>query len=458
MRSKKWNAKAFHRKHTTSGPFGAGSARFGKTLGVVAALVVVGIATGAVGMADDAEESKWVGVCHATGSESNPYVYMVVARDGAEHGHHAEHEDDKVGVSSPAECGIDDASTQSTSQPTCMTHGSDIEAAAAEPEAAPADNESASGPEGLCSADVAATAAGAMAGNSLVYTFGVESLGPGEANQVGLQSVLPDVGWDWTVAGIDAADCTLEERNLTCDFGDLVAGQTRSVSAASPRCEFDCGDDVEADVTATAFNDADAANDVATAVVEFPACGTTASGEGTEPAANETAAEPTANESGTDDTGNETPAEPEGNETAGNETTGNETAGNESAAPAPQPGDVAVRQSTQQDDFEVVATIQVSHVSGEAAENVSLRDSLPDVRRPWLVEGTDAAACTLEDNELTCWFGDLAPGESKTVVVRAYTDRMPCGQHLTNTAFVSADDDPNAGNDRSSAGIAARAC
>lgn len=455
MKGNRWNAKAFHRKHTRGGLLGGGGIRFGKTLGVVATLVIVGLATGAVGLADDAEDSKWVGVCHATGSEDNPYVYMVVARDGAEHGHHAQHEDDKVGVSSPEDCGIEDASAQSASQPTCQTHGSDVEAAAAEPAAAnetgnQTGNESAdAGPEGLCSADVAASAVGVHAGDTLIYTFGAESLGPDEANAVGLQSVLPDVGWEWTLGGADAADCTLDERNLSCDFGDLIAGDTRSVSVESPRCEFDCGDDVEADVTATAFNDADAANDVATAVVEFPACGATADEAEAEPQANETAAEPQANETA----GNESDVD----DTAGNETGGNETAGNESAA-ASEPGDVAVRQTTEQDEFEVVATIEVTHVSGDAADNVTLRDSLPDLRRPWLVEGADASACTLEDNELTCWFGDLEPGESKTVVVRAYTDRMPCGQHVTNTALVSADDDPNSANDRSSAGIAARAC
>jgi hypothetical protein len=89
---------------------------------------------------------------------------------------------------------------------------------------------------------------------------------------------------------------------------------------------------------------------------------------------------------------------------------------------------------------------------------VQLTDQLPDVRRPWFLGGEDSDRCSLEEDQLTCWFGTLAEGESATVLVKAYTDRIPCGRHLTNTAGVTADDDANEANNSSSAGIEARSC
>ncbi len=135
---------------------------------------------------------------------------------------------------------------------------------------------------------------------------------------------------------------------------------------------------------------------------------------------------------------------------------GNAT-GNQTPEPAPA-GDAAVRQSAVQDDFEIVLTLTVSSLGPGVAQDVSLDDTLPDVRRTWDLGGADAASCVLEGRSLACWFGDLAPGEERVVELRSYTDRMPCGFALTNTAFVSSVDDLESRNDASSAGIAARAC
>lgn len=133
----------------------------------------------------------------------------------------------------------------------------------------------------------------------------------------------------------------------------------------------------------------------------------------------------------------------------------NETAVNETP---PTPGDIQVEQWADQGDHRVTLSLFVENVGESDAENVSLTDALPDVRRPWALGGTDAADCTLEGDDLTCWFGTLAPGESVEITLHAYLDRVPCGESMTNTAYGAADGDPEPRNDASSASITARYC
>jgi hypothetical protein len=192
-----------------------------------------------------------------------------------------------------------------------------------------------------------------------------------------------------------------------------------------------------------------------------------APGNGTEPAGNaseepvaETPEQPAGNETpASEEPAAEEPAEepaPEGTETP----TQNETEGDGNVTP-PQPpaGDAAVRQSAAQDDFAVTLTLRVTSIGPGVAEDVVLEDQLPDVRRSWSLTGADAEAfCVLDGRSLSCWFGDLAPGEERIVVLGSFTDRMPCGFALTNTAFVSSVADAEARNDASSASITARSC
>lgn len=147
----------------------------------------------------------------------------------------------------------------------------------------------------------------------------------------------------------------------------------------------------------------------------------------------------------------EVPADPETPEDNATSPPANET-------PVPDPVDVAVRQAAVQDDFAVTLTLRVANVGPGLAQQVSLDDQLPDVRRSWQLAGIDAADCVLDGRSLSCWFGDLPAGEERVVELRSFTDRMPCGFALTNTAFVAALDDAEARNDASSASIAARAC
>ncbi len=142
---------------------------------------------------------------------------------------------------------------------------------------------------------------------------------------------------------------------------------------------------------------------------------------------------------------------------AANETVAENNETVEGAAPAPL-GDVAVIQTADQDDKKVRLTLLVRNVGEGNASDVSLSDDLPDLRRAWSLSGADAKSCVLDGAALRCWFGTLAPGETREVTLSAYTDRMPCGDGMTNTARASSVDDAEARNNASSASILARYC
>jgi hypothetical protein len=147
-----------------------------------------------------------------------------------------------------------------------------------------------------------------------------------------------------------------------------------------------------------------------------------------------------------------------GNGTAGNgtdEATAGEDADNATAPPA---GDARLRQTAWQDDQEVGLTLEVRALGPGVSRDVALSDALPEVRRTWYLGGPDASDCVLAGRELSCWFGDMEPGETVTVTLRAYTDRMPCGFSLTNTATITSPGDAEPRNDAASAGIMARPC
>ncbi len=123
-------------------------------------------------------------------------------------------------------------------------------------------------------------------------------------------------------------------------------------------------------------------------------------------------------------------------------------------------GDVSVRKtaaaSTVQAGQTASFSIVVSSLGPAAASNVVLSDVLPS-GLTWTVSGADAAAAgcagTLAGGStLTCSFGTLAVGATRTVTLSATTSASKCGD-MPNTATVSAGNDSNAGNNSSSATI-----
>lgn len=453
MAAKRWDASAYHRMHRR----GAGGTSNGFrldpratiSLGLFAILVV---ASGAVAMEHmEPRESDKVGICHATGDGESGFVFLVVDRDGAEHGHHKSHSGDKVDVTSEADCGP---------QPSAATASQEAVATCEhmEHEAEPNLTE-------LCTGDVSVVGSGALVGNHAVFEIRVLSLGPGEANEVLANGTLPDVGRAWALGGPDAPACQLTGRAFACDFQDLLAGEERSVQASALRCPQDCGEDLTARYSVAAYNDANATNDAAEAVLVIPECGEVptspdpeSDAEGGTPDDETTAPSEDPSDGSGNSTGNGTEngtQSPPANGTDGNSTfpsDGNAT------EPAPAAGDVALRHWAEQDDEQVVLRFEVANLGPGAAENVLLLDALPDVRRSWFLGGEAARDCTLEGRALQCDFGTLQPEEVRSLFVKAYTDRLPCGEHRTSTASVSADDDAQPRNDRSSAGIQARAC
>ena len=133
---------------------------------------------------------------------------------------------------------------------------------------------------------------------------------------------------------------------------------------------------------------------------------------------------------------------------------------NEATAVAQLPpcADVEAGKEASQDSQAVVFTLSATSVGQEAVTNVSMLDELPDINRTWFLGGADSDACTLESRVLKCAFGDLAPGEQRVVEVKAYTDRMECGEDIQNTVFVNGDNDGNPDNDEASAFIDAPEC
>lgn len=393
-------------------------------LGGAAAVVADGQAPG----------SDRVGFCHATGSESQPYVYLVVDRGSEEHQAHQGHEQDIPEVSGPEAC---PAATSSPSGAAQCNH----------------DNHTQADPPSRCDADVKAELTGALENGTLRFLASAASLGPGEADNVRLVLDLPDVGDGWTLTGPDASDCSLNGTQATCRFGDLAAGSSRSVEASAERCPTDCGDDLEASARTRAHNDRNAANDAAEAIVVVPDC------PEDEPATSTPPPSPQPNGTTPPSSGNASQPNgttpPSGNATA---PPANATQPSNGSAMPVAPGDMSVRPTVTQDDEQAIVTFRVVETRNASAANVTLTATLPDLRRAWMVSGADSAACSLEGRELTCWFGDVEGRGERTIEARAYTDRVPCGDHRTGSVRVTSEGDPNAANDRATISIAARAC
>ena len=113
---------------------------------------------------------------------------------------------------------------------------------------------------------------------------------------------------------------------------------------------------------------------------------------------------------------------------------------------APDPGAPTVKVKARPVDHHVMAGERVTYVIGTTARggpvrDVVLTDTLPAALH-WSLGGADASSCTFSAtraNELTCEFGDLAVGESRTIEVAALSTRDSC-PGITNRATVAFHD------------------
>jgi uncharacterized repeat protein (TIGR01451 family)/fimbrial isopeptide formation D2 family protein len=94
---------------------------------------------------------------------------------------------------------------------------------------------------------------------------------------------------------------------------------------------------------------------------------------------------------------------------------------------------------------DAVFTIVVENLGPGTAYGVSLTDSLP-AGYSWTVGGANAAACSIDNapnpDVVSCDFGTMAPGATKTITLTAPTSGANCAV-IPNTASVDATNEPN---------------
>ena len=221
------------------------------------------------------------------------------------------------------------------------------------------------------------------AGDDVVFTIQVDNAGPGTATAVGLADTLPGgTAGPWTIDSQPAGDpCSITAGVLTCLFGDMASGDSKTVTVKAPTDYDNCAVyDNTAQVDAT----------------------------------------------------NTPPDSDDGQVTC---QTPDLTVDKTPDAQTINAGD------------DVVFTIQVDNAGPGTAKAVTLSDTLPGgVAGAW-VEDPDNPDCTITGgNQLDCDFGDMASGDSKTVTVKAPTDIDNCGVY-DNTATVSSTNAPDDSDD-----------
>ena len=89
--------------------------------------------------------------------------------------------------------------------------------------------------------DKTADAASVSAGDQLGFTIKVTNTGQGNANGVTVSDTLPTTaGLSWTESPDDAA-CSIAAGTLTCTFGTIAPGASKSVHIVSPTTAATCG-------------------------------------------------------------------------------------------------------------------------------------------------------------------------------------------------------------------------
>ncbi len=343
------------------------------------------------------------------------------------------------------------------------------------------------------------------AGDQATFTIKVTNLGPAQATGVTLNDTLP--AGTWTLGGADAGSCSIGAANaLSCSFGTLASGATKTITVSRPTSKADCGT-IQNTATVGATNepaskngnDSDAGEiDVLCAQIDIeksanPAGPVSAgdpigfdvvvtnNGAGLARGVTVSDTLPTGFDWSEDSTdcqiaagvlscsfgdmaakasrsvhlSSPTDAADCGvvNNTASVATT-NDGSDQSSASVTIQCPDVSVVKTADNSPInagETAAfTIVVSNAGPGTATGVTLNDPLP----AGVAWGEDSNACQIVANTLSCSFGDLAAGATRTVHVSGVTDAADCGT-LPNTATVAATNEPasKTGDDQSSASI-----
>jgi uncharacterized repeat protein (TIGR01451 family) len=235
------------------------------------------------------------------------------------------------------------------------------------------------------------------AGQTASYTMTVSATSGSDSSNVILRDTLPGSGLSWAVTGsAGAVFCTITSGNsLSCPFGTMSSGTSWTVTVSATTTTGSCPSLTNrASVTAT--GDTNSIDNISAPVTISVNC----------------------------------PQDPPDVSVTKNTTT-----------PTINAGDVASY------------TITMSARGSGASTNVTLTDPLPGGGLNWSLSGADAAVCQItadvSGNEtLTCPFGTMTSGTSKTVIVSTVTNSTSCPV-LSNTATVSATGDGNPSNNSS---------
>ena len=224
------------------------------------------------------------------------------------------------------------------------------------------------------------------AGDTAAFTIVVTNEGPGTAHGVTLTDTLPS-GIVWSE---DSADCSIAAGVLTCDFGDLTDGATRTVHVTGATDAADCGTLTNTAVVAASNESVENVGDnssTATITVNCPALVITKTAD-------------------------------QGTVTAGDG---------------------------------IGFTIEVTNNGAGTAHGVTVTDTLPtNGGLDWSIDAANSdAGCSITSGVLTCDFGDLGSNESRSVHIISSTTGASCGV-VDNTAGVTTTND---GGDTASATI-----
>ncbi|MFL5790698.1 MAG: hypothetical protein ACJ76A_04275, partial [Actinomycetota bacterium] len=213
------------------------------------------------------------------------------------------------------------------------------------------------------------------AGDTIGYTITVTNNGAGTATNVVVTDTLPtNAGLGWTIdGGTGAAECAIAQGVLTCSFGDMLPGASKTVHISSPTTSATCGKVVNS-ASATTGNDGSPSTGNVTITVNCPAISVTkVADDTTVDAADQVGFLITVANAG--------------------------------------PG-----------------TAKDVHLDDPLPTNAGL---------DWSIDGgSGQQLCTITNGDLACDFGNMAGGTSYTVHITSDTDAITCGQ-IDNTATVT---------------------
>jgi len=226
------------------------------------------------------------------------------------------------------------------------------------------------------------------AGDQVGYTITVTNDGPGKAFDVVLNDTLPaNPGLNWTVGSTTGGwTCGIAAGELTCGGAgfNLASGASASVHITSPTTSATCGT-----ISNTGIADASNDNQVSTGIVQITV--------------------------------------------------------NCAALVISKVADDAVVNAGDTIGY----TITVTNNGAGTASNVVLHDTLPtNAGLSWTIDGgTGASDCSISAGVLTCTFGSMASGASKTVHISSPTTAATCGK-VVNSASLTTDNagSPSTGN------------